>query len=116
VVFADGKPVANMVLTFHPADEATKTARLATAVLPTDGSFAVECLPGRYKVTLAAIPKGAGTASTEGPGAAPAPAAPTKPPTDAKSLMLAQHADITRTPLTAEVPAGGASDLVLTVK
>lgn len=118
VVFTDGKPVKGMVLTFHPDDEATKLARLQSAPLPDDGSFSFECLPGRYKATLGAIPKSAGAAA-DGPGTAPppiAPAAPVGTSTDTKAAVLARHADALRTPLTAEVPAGGTSDLVLTVK
>jgi hypothetical protein len=116
VVFADGKPVTGMILSFHPDDEATKAGRLHTVPLPGDGSFAIECLPGRYKVTLGAIPKSAGSAAADGPGAAPGPAAPTGRPTDPKARMFARHADIANTPLSVEVPTGGASDLVLTVK
>jgi hypothetical protein len=122
VLFADGKPVKGMVLSFHPDDDATKAGRMPSVPLPDDGSFSVECLPGRYKVTLRAIPKGAGTAATEGPGGTPAPAAPpnatdpAKMSLDPKVQRLARHADHTSTPLVVEVPTGGASDLVLTVK
>jgi hypothetical protein len=116
VVFADGKPVKGMVLSFHPDDEATKSGRMPSLLLPDDGAFVVECLPGRYKVTLGAVPKAAG-AATDGPGTTPAPIpSPSGLSLDPKSLMFARHADVSKTPLSVEVPAGGASDLVLTVK
>jgi hypothetical protein len=119
VVFADGKPVKAMVLTFHPDDEATKSGRLPSVALPDSGEFSFECLPGQYKATVNAIPKGAGTAA-EGPGTAPAPPAPPgskgPPPKDPKSILLAAHATPGSSPLVVQVPAGGVSDLVLTVK
>lgn len=119
VVFADGKPVANMILSLHPDDEATKHERLQSVVLPAEGTFEFTCLPGRYKATLGPIPKGAGDA-TAGPGTAPPPPPPgsTAPTTstDPKIGLLARCADVSKTPLVVEVPASGAADLVLTVK
>jgi hypothetical protein len=117
VVSADGKPVKGMVMSFHPDDELTKSARLQSALLPADGSFAVECLPGRYKVTLGPLPKSAGDAPAAGPGSVPAPTPnPTAAPNDPTARLLARLADHTQTPLEVTVPAGGTSDLVLTVK
>jgi hypothetical protein len=115
VVFADGKPVKGVVLSFHPDDEATKSGRLPSAPLD-DGSFSFECLPGRYKVTLTLIPKGPGGTGADGPGSVPPPPPQSGPPKDPKAPLLAPYASPTSTPLTIEVPPGGSSDLVLTVK
>jgi hypothetical protein len=119
VVFADGKPVKGMVLSLHPADEATKLARMPTTLLPEDGRFAVECLPGRYKATLVAVPKSAGAAATEGPGGVPGPGVPKAGGTlmiDPKTALMNRHADAAQTPLVVDVPSGGASDVVLIVR
>jgi hypothetical protein len=118
VVFADGKPVKGMVLTFHPSDEATKHSRMPVVALGEGGTFALECLPGHYKATLGAIPKSAGSAATEGPGGVPPPPAsqPKAMMLDQKMQMMARHADPSSTPLAVDVPGSGADDLVLTVK
>jgi hypothetical protein len=118
VVFADSKPVKGMVLTFHPADEATKLGRIPTVALGEGGTFTLECLPGHYKATIGAIPKSAGSAATEGPGGVPPPPAsqPNAMMMDQKMQMMARHADASSTPLVVDVPGNGTDDLVLTVK
>ena len=114
VVLASGKPVKGLVMSFHPDDEATKSGRMPSVLLPDDGSFSVECLPGRYRVTFDALPQAAGSAATAGPGTASAPVGSVEPK-DPKAL-IARAADPSKKSLTVEVPAGGASDLVLTVR
>jgi hypothetical protein len=116
VVFADGKPVKAMVLTFHPADEATKLGRLPAAALGEGGTFSLECLPGHYKATLGAIPKSSGSAATEGPGGVPTPPASAGVGMDMKTVMMSRHADPSLTPLVVDVPGNGTNDLILTVK
>jgi len=119
VVFADGTPVRGVILTLHPADEATKSARVHSVLLGDQGVFAFECIPGRYKATIGAIPKSGGAAAIEGPsGAIPGPPVPKsgKPPQASLTPLHPRYADVTQTPLVVDVPAGGVKDLVLTVR
>lgn len=111
VEYAGGKPVDRMVLTFQPADDAGRGNRPVAAV--NKGRFEVKCLPGRYKVTLAAVPLQHGAA---GPAGGPD-AAPGKLPRPDKPGTIPPHyANPETSPWDVTVPEGGKDDLVLTVK
>jgi hypothetical protein len=64
---ADGKPVANMLVTFTPREEQNRATR-PTALLDANGRYEVTCLPGKYKVNLAPIPVQAGGGNPAGGG------------------------------------------------
>ncbi len=108
---ADGQPIKDLTITFHPADESNKHGRLMTLVLKGDGQFAGECLPGRYRVTLAPVVRGTGVggpligggAGGKGPGGLSLsfPLGYLKPDTTPWDNVV--------------VPAGGADALVLTM-
>lgn len=65
VVDTAGKPVGNMMLSFAPIDAVNKDER-PMAQVEADGTFRATCVPGRYKVTMVAIPKTPGSAPDEG--------------------------------------------------
>ena len=67
VTQADGKPVANMIVTFTAREEGNKSSR-PIAMLDAAGQYEVTCIPGKYKVSLAAIPVQAGGGSPAGGG------------------------------------------------
>lgn len=67
----EGKPFGNVMLTLHPQDADAQGQR-PTALVKADGTFAVSCLPGKYKVTLSPLPHGPGDA---GPGTGTTPGA-----------------------------------------
>jgi hypothetical protein len=116
VQFADHKPVSNRILIFHPRDDSNKAAAPPTGVV-TDGRFQFSALPGRYKVTLRAIPAREG--GNPGGGAPLAPPSPDKGPPGkgkAKSSPFFLYEDPERSPWEIDVPEGGKEDLVLTVK
>jgi hypothetical protein len=112
VVQAQGQPVADIIVTFHPQEEVNKGGGLPTQLSAKDGSFRLTCLRGRYKVTLASPASGPGHAPPAGSG----PAAP--PPSTARQSAGIPSAYRTpeSTPWELVVPPGGTSDLVLTVK
>jgi hypothetical protein len=62
---AGGKPFGNVMLTLHPQDAAAQ-GQQPVALVKADGTFAVRCLPGQYKVTLSPLPRAPGAG---GPGA-----------------------------------------------
>jgi hypothetical protein len=107
VQYADGKPVMEMVLTFHPLDETNKNTR---PVLFTDkqGNFSGSGVKGRYKVTLAALPKGSVGGGAGGPSGGFTPGPETGPKT--------VYQDPQKTPWLVDVPETGKEDIVLTVK
>jgi hypothetical protein len=104
-----GRPLANVVVTFHPQDEVNKKGKLAAAVSARDGGFSTECLRGRYKITLA-VPPGLGQPD---PGGGPA-AAPSL--TGAGTSIPQEYRDPKLTRLEVDVPAGGTEDLLLRLK
>jgi hypothetical protein len=61
VQYANGKPVTGMVLTFNPREEINKNDRPIFVLQGTDGRFEIECLPGKYKVTMVPIPSNPGS-------------------------------------------------------
>ncbi len=64
VVYSDGKPVSDMIIAFYADDEISAKGRVPSGVLDKSGKFSISGVtPGRYKVTLAPIPVGAGHAA-----------------------------------------------------
>src|ERR1700736_594333 len=57
VEYQGGKPLGVVVLAFHPLDDSNKK-NYPTKETDKDGKFSLTCLKGRYKVTIASIPKG----------------------------------------------------------
>lgn len=51
---AAGKPLTDLLLVFHPQDKENQS-QVPSAILK-EGHFEVQCLPGRYRVTLGVIP------------------------------------------------------------
>ena len=104
--YEGGKPVADMILTFHPQDESNKNTR-PVQVTDKNGDFSLSCVKGRYKVTLAAIPKG--TTGSGGPGGyVPGP--------EYSSNINSIYRDPEKTPWLIDVPDAGKDNIVLTVK
>jgi hypothetical protein len=104
---AAGKPVANVVLTFHPQEEVNK-GKLASALADKEGRFSTECIRGRYKITVAVPPRQGHADPSGGPVAAP-------PKSGGPSIDPSYRAP-ERTPLEVEVPAGGKEDVRLVVR
>lgn len=77
VATAQGKAVGNVMLTLHPQDADAK-GQQPMVLVKADGTFAVSCIPGSYKVTLTPLPN---APHGEGPGGgtAPPPAGGTNP-------------------------------------
>jgi hypothetical protein len=103
-----GKPVAHVILTFFPRDEANRGQRFQ-ATADKDGRFSTRCLPGRYKVALTPVPTQHGQADPTGGGVAP-------PPGAGSPAVPANYRSEPQTPLEADIPAGGKQDLVLVVR
>jgi hypothetical protein len=101
-----GQSVNGLLLTFYPDDESNKKGRLLSKVLDEEGRFEGECLPGRYKVTLAPVPIHVG-GDPAGAGAGK-PGRGTPGPAKAEGLKHSWK-DIT-------IPPGGTDSLVLKVR
>ena len=109
---ADGGSLKELLVTFHPQDEGNKAGRLLVAPLGAGGSFAGECLPGRYKVTLGRVLTHHGGASAGGAGV-PA----TKGPARAEPWsVLGRYRQAHTTPWEVTIPEGGKQDVVLTLR
>jgi hypothetical protein len=107
VEFAGRRPSARLVLTFHPRGEGNKGAPVVSAVVDAKGRFEGSCVPGRYKVTLAAVAAVEGDPAGSGGGAGHAPGAPKRPHAHSKYERPED------TPWDVTVPEGGQSGLVL---
>jgi hypothetical protein len=109
LVNAAGKPLANVILTFHPQEEVNKGHR-GDAFTDKDGRFSANnCVRGRYKVTLE-VPRKHGQAEPAGGLVA----APGKDGGNAG--FSSRYRDSMSTPLEVTVPEGGKEDVVLTVR
>ena len=109
VVLASGKPVANMVISFHPQDGPNAVSR-PSAALDKNGAYAMNVVPGRYKVTLAPIPAHAGSA-----GAADL-AVPKKGDVKEAQDILSGYKDALSSRLEVTVPETGGELSPLTVR
>lgn len=109
VVYADGKPVANMVIFLHPQDEQAESER-PNGALDKDGHYSIKAIPGRYKVTLLPIPAQAGSASAAG-----LPSPKKSDPKDALNPMT-RYRDVQQTPLELTVRDAGGAMETLTVR
>jgi hypothetical protein len=109
VVFADGRPVAKMVISLHPQDEQNASTRPSGA-LDNNGNYKMDAIPGRYKVTLAPIPATAGSAAA-------ADDLPVPKKGDLKKLPdpMSRYRNATESPLELTVPASGGEMPKLTV-
>ena len=107
---AAGKPLPRMIVHFYALDEANKHARAWTCATQAGGDFKGRCLPGRYKVTVAAVPLGTGTAD---PGSGTI-----ADPGKAKGVAGVPKAYTSPddTPLQVMIPDRGKTDIVLKVK
>ncbi|HVS35140.1 MAG TPA: hypothetical protein VMS17_06125 [Gemmataceae bacterium] len=107
VDFSVSRPDATLVLSLHPLDDFNKTCT-PSAVLETDGQFKLpQCLPGRYKATLAVV-QAAGPAGPAG-GVNAAPGGPVN------AGLPRAYFDATASPWEVTIPEGGKDGLVLTV-
>jgi hypothetical protein len=110
---ADGKPFAKVVvITFYPTEEGSgRRISPATAVTDgTDGSFSLQCVPGKFKVTLSTVALGHGNPA--GGANAPPREAP-KPEDDGIPL---DYRSQDRSPLEEIIPEGGKEDVVLVIR
>jgi hypothetical protein len=110
VEYQGGKPLAVVVLAFHPLDDTNKN-NYPTTQTDKAGKFSLTCLKGRYKVTIAAIPQGDASANTPEQGGL---AVPKKGQPESGPLSAYQRLD--KTPWEIDVPDDGKANLVLTIK
>lgn len=110
VVGIDGKPLTGLVLTFHPQEDVNKASRPSAHLGQKDGSFRLDCIPGRYKATLTPVPRQFGAEPGSGPGPGPI-GLPKLPEGLPRKYLSATDSD-----LTVDVPAEGARNLVLQLK
>jgi hypothetical protein len=107
-VVQNKKAKGGVLVTFWPQDSRQK---MASVVADDQGQFELQCVPGKYKVTIIAPSQGAESgAEAGGPAAANNPSAPAR---SAPGLISPKANDPTGTRLSVEVPAGGLSDVVL---
>lgn len=109
VVYTGGKPVTDLVLTFYPQEDANKQ-NIPTALLGKEGTFRFDCLPGRYKATVAPIARQghAPGGGAPGPGAGGTPKLPTGIPQ--------KYLSSTGSPWDVDIPAEGKQDVELTLR
>jgi hypothetical protein len=103
-----GKPLTNVVVTLHPAAEGSTEGTIPTAAVDATGAFTLKARPGKYKVTVAKIPGGTGTAAA--PVLNPGADGPL-----GKMNRVPIYNDFKSTPLEVTVPEGGKSDIVFKV-
>ena len=108
-VVQNKKAKGGVLVTFWPQDSRQKLPPPALA--DDQGQFEVQCVPGKYKVTIIAPSQGAeAAAEAGGPATANNPSAPAR---GAPGFVSPMANDPTRSRLAIEVPAGGISDVVL---
>jgi len=106
----DGKPLPPISLAFHPQERTNRRNMPTTIPDAKDGTFTVQCLPGKYKVTLAPL-----QSAEDDPAAAKG--GKTGTPASGAALALpVRYQSASETEWSVEVPATGKDDLVLTVK
>lgn len=103
-----GKPLDALLLRFHPQEEKNATGSVLTCVTEEKGTFVGQCLPGKYKVTVLAIPVQYGGS----------PASVTTTATVGKSTVTLQglYNSPADTPLEIDIPAEGKRNVVFKVK
>jgi hypothetical protein len=101
------KPDTYLLLLFHPADKTARAGR-PEALIGADGSFTVQCIPGKYQVTITAI--GTGGGATGGP------AAGNLPGTLQQLGIPAKYFSPATTPLEVTVPSEGLRDVSFVVE
>jgi hypothetical protein len=111
VVSADGKPVTGLLVKFHPQEDVNKTDNPAD-FLSKQGTFRFQCLPGRYKATLAPVALHGHVPS--GPGAVPGPGPVNTPKLPAG--IPSKYLSAPESPWEVDIPVGGTQDVVLTLK
>ena len=97
-----------MVISLHPQDQ-QNAAQRPSGHLDKDGKYALDATPGRYKVTLLAVPAGG-----SGGGAVDLPTPGKSDPKDVINPM-SRYRDAQYTPLELTVPAAGGEMQTLTV-
>jgi hypothetical protein len=107
-----GKPLANVEVTFHPDPDQGNRGPSSRGVTDADGHYELRCevdgrasaVPGAHRVVLVDL-NAVGSAPPRGRGKrGPAPAGVKR---GAASRLPAGFTDATETPLKAQVPAGG---------
>lgn len=99
-----GQALAGVLVRFHGQSDQAGARRAVSCPTGAGGAFEGKCLPGTYKVTLLAMPKGGGPDSPDPKAAGVPPGVP------------AVYASARDTPWEVEVPAGGKDDIRLEVK
>jgi hypothetical protein len=105
-----GKPLTQMVVTFHPREDQNKNNRPIAAVDSKTGQFELQCLPGKYKVTVAPIPlqQAAAPAGDDGN-------AGQQPTNVDPRLIPSRYRDAESSPWEITVAPGNSDEIVLTV-
>ena len=103
-----GKPLEALLLRFHPQEEKNERGSILACVTDEKGTFAGECLPGKYKVTVLAIPVQH--------GGSPASATTTATAGKSKVAIPANYKSPANTPLEIDIPVEGKRNVVLKVK
>ena len=105
-----GKPLEMLLLRFHAQDDKNKSESSLTCVTKENGVFTGKCLPGKYKVTLSAVPIRE--------GGTPGDAATTSLGTAGKSSVPIppEYNSPTRTPLEVEITSASERDLSFTMR
>jgi hypothetical protein len=105
-----GNPMGEMLLTLHPVEEKNKNARIESALTNKEGTFSLTSVPGKYKITMLALPKGGSFGGAPTGGNVPA------PDFGPGAEKRARYRDPQQTPWSVDVPLEGKKDLVLTFK
>jgi hypothetical protein len=109
-VVRQGRPVAFVMVTFHPQDPGEGQGYQGAA--GKDGAFSLECPPGSYTVTLSPLPVGRGNAADPGAGGVVG-----SPESRGPEGIPRAHRSPSTTPLPLmKIPAGGKKDVVLDVR
>jgi hypothetical protein len=104
---AEVKPGTFLLLQFHAADETARGSR-SDGRIEEDGTFTVQCIPGKYRVAITAV--GTGGDAAAGPTVG-------NPAISPQQLGIpAAYGRPTTTPLEVVVPPEGRRDVELVVK
>jgi hypothetical protein len=106
-----GKPLTHMVVTLHPREDQNKNNRPIAAVDPKSGQFQLQCVPGRYKVTVAPIP----VQQVATPAGGDDGNAGQQPASVDPRLVPSRYRDAESSPWEITVATGNSDEIVLTV-